>query len=69
MAYTFQRGALRNLTVTAGMQNIFNQYQDDFDLGADRDAGYVYGPMRPRTVTFGVRYRVEPPHPADRQKP
>jgi outer membrane receptor for ferrienterochelin and colicins len=58
MAYTFQRGALRNLTVTAGMQNIFNQYQDDFDQGANRDAGYVYGPMRPRTVTFGVRYGV-----------
>jgi outer membrane receptor for ferrienterochelin and colicins len=32
-----------------GVQNILNEFQQDFDLGVTRDAGYVYGPMRPRT--------------------
>lgn len=56
MAYSFPRGVLQNFKVIVGLQNIFNQYQDDFDRGAERDGGYVYGPMRPRTVIFGLRY-------------
>ena len=35
---------------------IFNNYQDDFDLGAERDAGYVYGPLRPRTYFAGLKF-------------
>ena len=27
-----------NLQLNAGIQNIFNAYQDDFDKGADRDS-------------------------------
>ncbi|HMQ08759.1 MAG TPA: TonB-dependent receptor [Saprospiraceae bacterium] len=38
-----------------GMQNILNSYQRDFDTGSYRDAGYVYGPLRPRTVFMGVK--------------
>lgn len=41
--------------VFVGVENIFNQYQDDFDQGADRDAGYIYGPMKPRSFTCGVK--------------
>lgn len=32
-----------------GIQNAFNSYQSDFDIGIDRDAAYIYGPSRPRT--------------------
>ena len=39
----------------AGIKNIFNSYQSDFDSGIDRDPSYVYGPMAPRTVYFGIR--------------
>lgn len=39
----------------AGVQNIFNAYQKDFDRGALRDSKYIYGPSRPRTITFGVK--------------
>lgn len=39
-----------------GVQNILNAYQDDFDTGADRDAGYVYGPLRPRTFFGGIKF-------------
>jgi outer membrane receptor for ferrienterochelin and colicins len=43
------------LQLYTGVRNIFNSYQHDFDTGIDRDAGYIYGPMRPRTIYFGVR--------------
>ena len=46
------------LEVFAGMYNVLNQYQTDFDRGADRDAGYVYGPMRPRTIFGGLTVRM-----------
>ena len=38
-----------------GVKNIFNSYQNDFDNGVDRDPAYVYGPMNPRTVYFGIK--------------
>ena len=44
-----------NLQVNAGIQNIFNAYQNDFDKGADRDSGYIYGPSLPRSFFAGVK--------------
>ncbi len=43
------------LQLFAGVKNIFNQYQDDFDKGVFRDAGYVYGPRQPRTINIGIK--------------
>jgi len=43
------------LQLFAGMKNIFNSYQSNFDYGIDRDPGYVYGSMNPRTVYFGLK--------------
>jgi len=43
------------LQLFAGVRNIFNAYQDDFDRGIDRDPGYIYGPAAPRTVYFGLK--------------
>ncbi|NRA49207.1 MAG: TonB-dependent receptor, partial [Phaeodactylibacter sp.] len=45
------------LDLFAGVQNLFNSFQNDFDIGADRDAGYVYGPVRPRTIFAGVKFQ------------
>lgn len=42
------------LQLFAGVKNILNSYQDNFDRGIDRDPGYVYGPMNPRTVYVGI---------------
>ncbi len=39
----------------AGVKNMFNSYQDDFDSGIDRDPGYIYGPLEPRTVYAGIK--------------
>ncbi len=40
-----------------GVKNIFNSFQSDFDQGADRDSGYVYGPLMPRSAYLGVEIR------------
>ncbi len=39
---------------SAGVKNIFNQTQKTHDRGIFRDAGYIYGPCTPRTLTFGI---------------
>ena len=44
-----------SLEVNAGVTNIFNSYQNDFDRGATRDSGYIYGPSQPRSLTAGLR--------------
>lgn len=38
-----------------GVGNIFDQYQDDFDSGKNRDSGYIYGPAKPRNVFIGLK--------------
>ena len=44
------------LQLFGGVKNIFNSYQSDFDIGIDRDPAYIYGPLSPRTVYFGIRF-------------
>ncbi len=44
------------ITFSAGVKNIFNSYQDDFDSGPTRDSDYVYGPMAPRIFFFGIKF-------------
>jgi outer membrane receptor for ferrienterochelin and colicins len=44
------------MEINAGIKNIFNSFQSDFDSGIDRDPGYVYGPTSPRTIYFGVKF-------------
>ncbi len=44
-----------SLQIFAGLKNILNSYQDDFDTGIDRDPAYIYGPSTPRTVYFGLK--------------
>ncbi|MCM1030670.1 MAG: TonB-dependent receptor [Oscillibacter sp.] len=38
-----------------GVRNIFDAYQKDFDQGADRDSGYMYGPGIPRSYYAGLK--------------
>ena len=54
-AYDFKLYSSFSLQLNAGVQNIFNSFQNDFDSGADRDSGYIYGPTLPRTFFFGVK--------------
>ena len=43
-------------TFTLGVKNLFNSYQDDFDVGPTRDSNYIYGPATPRTWFIGVKF-------------
>ncbi len=43
-----------DLKLFGGIKNIFNSFQSDFDSGIDRDPAYVYGPVMPRTLYFGL---------------
>ena len=54
LAYTFRVFNRVNLEISAGVSNIFNSYQSDFDKGPKRDSGYIYGPSLPRCVNIGA---------------
>lgn len=44
------------VSVSLGVYNIFNSYQEDLDKGIDRDSGYVYGPAKPRSFYLGFEF-------------
>ena len=54
-AYDFKVYRSFSLQLNAGVQNMFNSFQNDFDSGADRDSGYIYGPTLPRNFFFGIK--------------
>lgn len=53
--YDFRIHDSFTVQLNAGVQNILDSFQKDFDHGADRDSGYIYGPTLPRTFYFGVK--------------
>lgn len=46
------------LEFSAGIMNIFNSYQHDFDQGSLRDSGYIYGPSLPRSLMASVKLHI-----------
>lgn len=54
LTYTVKNTAVP-VELFTGIQNLFNAFQSDFDRGSNRDAGYVYGPNRPRTIFGGMK--------------
>ena len=38
-----------------GVKNILNAYQNDFDIGKNRDSNFIYGPAQPRTILIGIK--------------
>lgn len=54
-AYTLNIYNDTQLQLNAGIQNIFNAYQKDFDTGPGRASSYVYGPGMPRTFSAGLK--------------
>ena len=55
-AYTFRLAMAVDMQLNVGIQNMFNSYQSDFDKGAARDSGYLYGPGAPRSYYAGVKF-------------
>ncbi len=57
VAYDIRIGENSLLKLDLGMKNIFDSYQKDFDKGSQRDSGYIYGPMLPRSIYVAAKYR------------
>lgn len=55
LAYDFPVYNSLTLQLNAGIQNITNAYQNDFDKGWNRDSSYIYGPSLPRSYYVGVK--------------
>lgn len=58
LSYDFKLSGNTKLQLNVGVQNIFNSFQSDFDLGKTRDAGYVYGPSLPRSFFAGLKFNL-----------
>lgn len=58
ISYDFRIFNHSTLQVNAGVQNVFNSYQKDFDKGYLRDSGYIYGPTMPRSIFAGVKLHI-----------
>ncbi|QGY47131.1 TonB-dependent receptor plug domain-containing protein [Maribellus comscasis] len=56
ISYTFSSIRLdSSIELFAGAGNLFDQYQDDFDSGKNRDSGYIYGPAKPGNFFIGIK--------------
>jgi outer membrane receptor for ferrienterochelin and colicins len=59
-AYNFPVEKIQtNIELYGGVKNIFNSYQEDFDIGKNRDSNFVFGPGLPRTFFVGVKFSGE----------
>lgn len=55
LTYHFDLKEHLHVELSGGIQNLFNSYQDNFEVGATRDSDFVFGPNRPRTYVIGLR--------------
>jgi outer membrane receptor for ferrienterochelin and colicins len=58
VSYDIKINGITKMQINAGIKNIFNSYQKDFDKGEERDAEYIYGPSLPETVEFGIKVTI-----------
>lgn len=45
------------IEIYGGVRNIFNAYQNSFDIGKNRDSNFIYGPAQPRTFFIGIKLK------------
>jgi len=58
--YRFYEKGSWNWSLKGGVKNIFNAFQKDLPVGADRDASYIYGPLLPRTYFLSIKLDLQP---------
>lgn len=56
VSYDIKLKKAKKLVAYGGVRNILDSYQEDFDFGMNRDAGYIYGPTAPRTYFVGLKW-------------
>jgi len=54
-SYKFPVYEATQIQFNAGVKNMLNSYQKDFDTGPGRASAYVYGPMTPRMLFVGFK--------------
>lgn len=58
VGYTLQIEKLgSDIEIYGGIKNIFNAYQENFDIGKNRDSNFIYGPTQPRTFYIGLKLK------------
>ena len=57
-AYTFDLRDNISLQLNAGVRNVFNSFQREFDYGKLRDPDFIFGPALPRTFFVGMRLTI-----------
>lgn len=45
-----------NLETFIGIRNLLNSFQNDLPRGINRDSNYIYGPLMPRSIYFGIKF-------------
>ncbi|MEM7161363.1 MAG: TonB-dependent receptor [Bacteroidota bacterium] len=55
VGYAFKVKNNFSLDISGGVKNIFNSYQDDFDIGKNRDSNFIYGPAQARTYFLQLK--------------
>ncbi|MDX1905058.1 MAG: TonB-dependent receptor [Thermonemataceae bacterium] len=56
-SYNVHLKALKsNMEIFGGIKNLLNMYQNDFDIGKNRDSNYIYGTALPRTFFVGIKF-------------
>lgn len=58
LAYEIPLYKFYTLEINGGVKNILNSFQPDLDQGEHRDAGYIYGPILPRSYFFGINLKI-----------
>lgn len=60
LAYQFPIEKMQtNIELYGGVKNVLNSYQENFDIGKNRDSNFVFGPSLPRTFFVGVKFSGE----------
>jgi len=56
VSYRLPLKSNNSLELYTGVKNLFNSYQETFDIGKNRDSNFVFGPSQPRTFFVGVKW-------------
>lgn len=55
-SYAFSMKKIKSsIEIFGGIKNILNAYQNNFDIGKNRDSNFIYGPNMPRTLFVGLK--------------
>ena len=56
--YGFELSPSLDLDFSIGVKNVLDQFQKDLDKGNLRDAGFIYGPLYPRTYFVEIKFNI-----------